>query len=266
MSDKTTRPSDRPATRTRAAASTGAETETRRRYKPRKKEEVAGPTPLLATKGLTKTYGELVALAPLDLSVFPGEAVVLIGHNGSGKTTFLRMISGLLEPSDGSVLVDGQVAGSLPARAAVSYISDHPTFYDDLSLWEHLEYVARLHGVDAWEQPAADLLGMVDLYDRADDLPARFSRGMKQKASLALGLIRPSKLLLVDEPFVGLDATGKQALLELLDERKAEGTTLVVATHELEFVQRVERCLALREGELVYDGQTSGIDVLALVS
>jgi len=215
---------------------------------------------------LTKSYGELVALAPLDLTVPHGEALALIGHNGSGKTTFLRMVSGLLDMSGGLVLIDGHQAGSLLARQTVSYLSDTPAFYEDLSVWEHLEYVARLHGREDWEQLGADLLGMLGLYERADDLPVTFSRGLKQKAAVALAFVRPFELLLVDEPFVGLDAAGKEALIELLDEAHDRGATLIVATHELAFVDRVERCLALRDGELVYDGRADGIDVLSLVS
>jgi ABC-type multidrug transport system ATPase subunit len=216
--------------------------------------------------GLTKEYGDLPALAPLDLTVREHEAVVLIGHNGSGKTTFLRMAAGLLEPTGGTVELFGHPVGSVEARAAVSYVSDNPTFYEDLSVWEHLEYVSRLHGRVDWEQDAADLLGHLGLYERADDLPVTFSRGLRQKTALALGLIRPFDLLLIDEPFVGLDAAGKVALLELLEGVREIGAALVVATHELEFVQRVTRCVALRDGELAYDGGTEGIDVLALVS
>jgi ABC-type multidrug transport system ATPase subunit len=220
----------------------------------------------LWSAGLTKEYGDLPALAPLDLTIPEHQSVVLIGHNGSGKTTFLRMAAGLLEPTDGIVELGGHPVGSVGARAAVSYVSDNPTFYEDLSVWEHLEYVARLHGRDDWEQDAANILGHLGLYERADDLPVTFSRGLRQKTALALGLIRPFELLLIDEPFVGLDASGKVALLELLDEARDKGAALVVATHELEFVQRVSRCVALRDGELAYDGTTEGIDVLGLVS
>jgi ABC-type multidrug transport system ATPase subunit len=228
--------------------------------------KASGPPPLLATYELDKSYGETVALHPLDLKVRDGEAVVLIGHNGSGKTTLLRMLAGLLEPSNGRAEIDGHAIGTLEARAATSFLSDTPTFYDDLSVWEHLEYTARLHGVEDWEQRAADLLGHVGLYERADDLPTRFSRGLRQKAAIALALVRPFEVLLVDEPFVGLDATGKIALLELLDAVNRDGAALIVATHELDFVNRVDRCIALRDGRVVHDGGTSGLDVLALVS
>ena len=151
---------------------------------------------VLAASALTKDYGDLVALSPTDLRVERNEAVVLVGHNGSGKTTLLRMAAGLLEPSGGTVELDGHLAGTLGARAATAYLSDAPTFYEDLSVWEHLEYTARLHGVHEWQQDAADLLGALGLYERADDLPTRFSRGLKQKAAIALAFIRPFDVLL----------------------------------------------------------------------
>ena len=110
----------------------------------------------------------------------------------------------------------GSPVGSLEARAATSYLGDQPVFYDDLSVWEHLEYIAKLHGHDDWEGHATDLLETVGLLDRRDDLPMTFSRGLRQKAAIALAFIRPFELLLVDEPFVGLDRTGRDALLDLL--------------------------------------------------
>ena len=230
-----------------------------------RKEASTDPAAALDVVELAKSYGDTPALDPLTLRVEPGDRVALIGHNGSGKTTLLRMVAGLLEPTSGTVSISGHAAGSLAARAALSYIADQPTFYDDLSVWEHMEYVARLHGVSDWEQTAADLLGMLGIYDRADDIPQRFSRGLKQKTALALGFIRPFDVLLVDEPFVGLDSAGKDALLQLLQGASDDGATVVVATHELSFVHTVGRIIALRDGRCVYDGNTSGIDVDRLV-
>lgn len=218
----------------------------------------------LDVRGLTKQYGSVTALAPVEITVAAGESVVLIGHNGSGKTTLLRMLAGLLDPTEGRARIAGFELGTIEARAALSYLSDQPTFYDDLSVWEHLEYVARLHDVHEWEQRAADLLDAVGLYERADDLPTRFSRGLRQKAAIALGLIRPFEVLVVDEPFVGLDAAGKLAFVELLSEAHAKGAAVVVATHELDYVKRADRCVALREGLLIYDGSPE-VDVLGLV-
>jgi len=219
-------------------------------------------------RALTKSYGELTAVAPLDLAVDDGELVMLIGPNGSGKTTLLRMVAGLLEATDGEVLVDGHPAGALDARAALSYIPDNPVLYDDLTLAEHLHYIARLHGVDGEEagERSDALLEHLGLSHRADDLPATFSRGLRQKTSIALGLIRPFSVLCVDEPFVGLDQPGKNALLALITEAHDQGATIVVATHSLEFADVAHRCVALRDGELAYDGPPSTETVTRLVS
>jgi ABC-type multidrug transport system ATPase subunit len=225
----------------------------------------AAPVPALATHGLTKTYGDLVALAPLDLSIPDGQRVVLVGHNGSGKTTLLRMVAGLLDPSEGSAEIFGEPAGSLDARASLSYLSDTPVLYDDLSLLEHVEYTCRLHEAQDWEERAVALIHDLGLDGRTDDLPSRFSRGLRQKTAILLGLIRPFGLLLVDEPFVGLDPSGRDAFIELMDDAAESGATVVVATHQLEYVSRVDRCVALRDGEVVYDGPPGKVDVLSLV-
>jgi ABC-type multidrug transport system ATPase subunit len=223
------------------------------------------PDPVLVSDGATKTYGDLVALTPLDLTIGEAERVALVGHNGSGKSTLLRLVTGLIELSGGSIDVVGEPAGAPDARAAVSYVPDEPVLYDDLSVREHMAYVAALHGVDADLDDIDELLDRLGLIDRGDDLPARFSRGLRQKTSIAVGLLRPFQLLLVDEPFVGLDAPGKAAMLELLDEAHEAGAAVVVATHDPAYVERVDRCLALRDGELVHDGPATPADVLALV-
>lgn len=243
----------KPPTRTTAGTTTAAA------------PNVKLPTAAIAASELAKDYGDSIALAPLSVRIEDGQRVALIGHNGSGKTTFLRLAAGLLEPSEGTVTVYDHAAGSLDARRSLSYLADNPTFYEDLSVWEHLEYVARMHGQNDWQQRAADLLGELGLYERADDLPNSFSRGLKQKAAIALAFIRPFDVLLVDEPFVGLDSTGKRALVELFDGAAAEGATLVVATHELSFIEHCDRLIALRDGGLVYDGTPAGADGEALV-
>lgn len=224
-----------------------------------------GPPPILVTAGAAKSYGDLVALAPLDLAIGRGERVALVGHNGSGKSTLLGMAAGLLELSDGSIEVAGEPVGASAARASVSFVPDEPVLYDDLSVREHMAYIAALHGVDSAVEAFDGLLDRIGLLHRADDLPARFSRGMRQKTSIALGLVRPFDVLLVDEPFVGLDAPGKQALLALLDEARRDGATVVVATHDPLYVERVDRCIALREGHVIHDGPATADDVLQLV-
>lgn len=222
--------------------------------------------PAVESVGLTKVYADLPALHPLSLTIEAGQSVALIGHNGSGKSTFLRMVAGLLEPTGGDVYIAGFPVGEVPARATTSFLPDDPVLYDDLSVREHVEYVSRLHGGNGFDGYAQDLAERFKIDDRLDDLPARFSRGLRQKTSLILGIARPFSVLLVDEPFVGLDAPGKNTLLEILDEVHADGAAVVVATHDPEFVERVDRSVALRDGEKVFDGQASVAEVLALVS
>lgn len=211
-------------------------------------------------------YEDFWALKDVSFEVKPGTTFALVGHNGSGKSTFLQLTVGLLDLSGGSIDVVGVPAGASDARAAVSYLPDTPVLYDDLDVREHLAYVAALHGVDIDEDDIDELVERVGLADRADDLPARFSRGLRQKASIAVALVRPFQLLLVDEPFVGLDAAGKEALLGLLDESHESGAASIVATHDPAFVERVDRCVALRDGEVIHDGPASPAEVQRLVS
>jgi ABC-2 type transport system ATP-binding protein len=227
-------------------------------------KQPAGPPAAIETIELAKRYGDAPALLPLDLRIGAGERISLIGHNGSGKTTLMRMLVGMLEPTGGTATISGHPIGSLEARAAVSYLADQPVFYDDLTVWEHLEYIARLHGTDDWEQQAVDLADMVGLTDRIDDLPTTFSRGLKQKAALTMAFVRPFDVMLIDEPFVGLDRLGKEALLELLTRAHSDGATLVVATHELSSVKQSSRLIALSSGDVTYDGDPADADLAAL--
>jgi len=214
--------------------------------------------------GLGRVYGDVTALQPIDLTVPAGQRLALIGHNGSGKTTLIRMLAGLLDPSVGTANIVGHAAGSLEARAALSYLADQPVFYDDLSVLEHLEYVARLHGRRQWTDVADDLLERFAITDRADHLPSTLSRGLKQKAAICLAFVRPFDVLVVDEPFVGLDSDGRYELLALFDDVHEMGKTVLVATHELTTVAASERVVALTDGQIAYDGSPD-TDLSALV-
>jgi ABC-2 type transport system ATP-binding protein len=220
---------------------------------------------ILRTDSLGKDYGDGLGLVTLDLEVGPGELVMLVGPNGAGKSTFLGLVSGLVEPSQGAATVVGSPVGSMEARAATSFLPDAPVLYEDLSVNEHLEYVARMHNTVDWEEYADELLDMFNLTPRADDLPSRFSRGLKQKTALLLGLIRPFNLLLVDEPFVGLDTPGQETLVEVLGDLVEEGAAVICSTHQLDLVPRATRCVGLRDGELAFDGPASAGKIRELV-
>jgi ABC-type multidrug transport system ATPase subunit len=212
---------------------------------------------VLETRELAKDYGDQLGLDPTTVAVDKGELVLLVGPNGAGKSTFLGLCAGLLEPTNGEVLICGAEVGSLDARAATSVVPDQPVLYDDLSVWEHAEYIARLNQMDDWEAPAEELLARLGLVERRDDLPSRFSRGLRQKTSLLLGLLRPAELLLIDEPFVGLDAAGQRTLVELLGEVVDVGIAAVVSSHQLDLAERASRCIGLRDGAVVHDGAAS---------
>lgn len=224
------------------------------------------PPTVLETRGLSKSYADLVALTPIDLRIDAGHLVALVGHNGSGKSTLLQLVAGLLDPTAGSTTVAGEPAGSRAARAAVSYLGDSPVLYDDLSVWEHLEYIARLHGVADWEDRSRTLLQRFELEKRADDLPIHFSRGLRQKTALTIGLVRDAALLLIDEPFVGLDPHGKVTLLDVLDQRRQDGAAIVLATHDLEILGHADRCITLHDGLVTTDEPGARADQHASLS
>ena len=208
----------------------------------------------LCAAGLEKTYGRAAGVGPVDLEIPSGQAVVLVGHNGSGKSTFLGMAAGVLEPTAGDVEVFGVEPTSLTGRATVSYLPDTPVLYDDLSVREHLEYISRMHGAEGDEPELDELLEKVGLAHRADELPSRFSRGLRQRTAIAVALCRPFSLLLVDEPFVGLDSDGRDAFVALLDETRRRGATVVVATHDPSRLEHFDRCVTLSDAQLVSDG------------
>jgi len=217
-----------------------------------------GAPDALSTQRLVKRYGSSKALGPLDLQVRPGELVALLGPNGAGKSTLLAIAAGLLEPSGGEVAVFGEPPGSLAARRLVSYVPDTPVLYDDLSIAETAEYVARLAGEASWEERVSELLERFGLADRADQSPARLSRGLRQRAALVVGLARPFRLLLLDEPFATLDAQSAGLLAAYLEERVEAGAAVVVASHQHDVLPARCRSLRLRGGRLDRDQSPPG--------
>lgn len=217
--------------------------------------------PVLQARTLNHSYGRLDALASLTLDVRPGECVALIGANGSGKSTAVRVIAGLLEPTSGTVRIAGADPHAEPeaeqARAALALVPDNPMLYDDLTVAEHLELVGLAHGVadDELVVRIPELLERLGLGERRDFLPRELSRGMRQKTQLACALIRPAQLLVLDEPVVGLDPPSQQLLGTLLQEAKAAGTAVLFTTHQLAFADGLaDRAVVLQEGVVLDTG------------
>ena len=216
----------------------------------------------LKVEGLTRRYGRLVGLDGLDLELRAGECVALIGANGSGKSTAIRTMAGLLEPSDGTVRICGHDPHSEPdgeeARAALALVPDTPLLYDDLTVRQHLGLVALAHGVLDADTPARvdELIDRLGLAERADFLPTELSRGLKQKTGLACAFIRPARLLMLDEPVVGLDPPSQTLLRELLLAAKADGTAVVLTTHQMHFADGIaDRAIMLGDGKVLDRGR-----------
>jgi heme exporter protein A len=215
--------------------------------------------PLLQATGLRRAFGPRVVLRGLDLTLAAGETLAVVGPNGAGKSTLLRILAGLIKPSAGEVLLDGaKLTPAEPAsRRTVGLLSHRSLLYDDLTVFENLVFAARLMGVADPRAAAKFALAEVDLSARADDTPRTLSRGLLQRAALARALIHKPRLLLLDEPFTGLDAVASERLQRLLRERRPAGLGTVVVTHQVaevwDFADRVVALVAgnwaLEEGQ-----------------
>jgi ABC-2 type transport system ATP-binding protein len=212
--------------------------------------------PVLQLRGLRRTYGEVVALDQLDLEVAHGECVALVGHNGSGKTTTLRLVAGLLEPTNGDVIVAGDNLRLDRARAALAFVPDNPLLYGDLTVREHLELIGLAHGMGGGlDNRVTGLLDRLDLTGRQEFLPGQLSRGLRQKTQLACALVRPFHVIVLDEPVVGLDPPSQQTLHELLHKAKQDGAAILLSTHQLPFAAGLaDRAVVLHEGRVVEEG------------
>jgi len=224
----------------------------------------AESTEAIRATGLTKRFGSVTALDGVDLVVGAGQAVAVFGPNGAGKTTLIRLLTlGLRR--DGGLL---RIAGLDPRshdreiRARIGLIA-HPSFlYDDLSPAQNLEFYAAMYGVPEPARRARQLLELFGLAPRADDRVADLSRGMQQRVSVARALVHEPPLLLLDEPFTGLDAQAAERLGELLASLRRRGRTLVLVTHDLrQGLASSDRWILLARGRIAGEGASGTTDV-----
>ncbi len=195
----------------------------------------------------------------LSLSLPGGEIFGLLGPNGAGKTTTFKMIVGLLEPSSGRVLVNGYdiQAQPLEAKRTLGFVPDTPLLYEKLSAMEFLLFVSDLYNVERQKasRRARELLKIFDLEENADDLIDSFSHGMKQKTALAAALIHDPRLLILDEPTVGLDPKSARLIKDILRQQTRRGVSVLVSTHILEIAERMcDRIGIISQGELIAVG------------
>ncbi len=218
---------------------------------------------LIEVHGLSKHFGWRPVLRGLDFLVQRGESVLLLGANGSGKSTLLRLLCGLSRASSGVIRIGGW---ALPeeaqaVRAQIGLLAHRPLLYENLTARENLDFFAALYDMPPAERARRrdDLLEQVGLAGRADGLVRRFSRGMQQRLSLARALLHQPDLLLLDEPYTGLDSAGCAMLDKLLAAASKSGCTIIMSTHQLERKPaHANRALILGGGSLVYAGQVNG--------
>lgn len=206
-----------------------------------------------------RSYGDKLAVDNLDLRVAEGELYSLLGHNGAGKTTAIKMLVGLMRPGSGTIRVGGYdvVTQTRDATARIGYVPDQPFLYDKLSGREILQFVAKMYGMDS--QHAARAIDRevqrFELGDFADELTETYSHGMKQRTVFASALLHSPNLLVVDEPMVGLDPHSIRLVKDLLQAEAAHGMCVFMSTHTLTAAEEIShRVGIMSRGRLLFDG------------
>ena len=225
------------------------------------------PFAALDIRGLTKVF-DRPAVDGLDLMVRPGEFYGLLGPNGAGKTTTLRMVAGLLKPDQGSISVFGidALAEPVEAKRIMAWVSDEPMIYDKLTPTEYLEFVAGLWSIEPElaQARANELIGWLGLTPHAHERCEGFSKGMRQKVSLAGALVHDPRLIILDEPLTGLDAGSARQVKNVLRERVAAGGTVIMTTHILEVAERMaDRIGVIAGGRLIAQGTLAELRIKA---
>ncbi len=211
---------------------------------------------MIRAEKIEKRYAAFQALHPLDLHVKTGEVFGFLGPNGAGKTTTIRMLSGVLTPTAGRILIDGIDISEDPvgSKRRIGYIPDRPYLYDKLTAHEFLRFIGGIYGLDndTIRTRGVRLLKENELLHRADELVEAYSHGMKQRLVLTAALLHEPKLLIVDEPMVGLDPHAARRIKDTFRSVAADGRTVFLSTHSLDTAQEVcDRVGILHRGKLV---------------
>ncbi len=214
---------------------------------------------MLNIQNLTKRYGSKTAVDNLSLGIEAGEICAFIGHNGAGKTTTLKACCGLLTPDGGEITVDGMSIREKPidCKRVMAYIPDNPDMYEFLTGYEYLNFVADVYGVtkEDREKRIAELGALLGITDALGGAISECSHGMKQKIAIISALIHKPKLILMDEPFVGLDPVASHQLKNLMAEHCANGGAIFFSTHVLEVAEKLcNKVAIIKNGKLVASG------------
>lgn len=218
--------------------------------------------PAVEAVGIRRTFGRRRAVDGVDLTTNAGDCLALFGPNGAGKTTLLRIIAGLLKPAAGVVRIRGrEVRGDASARAQVGLISHSTMLYTALTARENVEFAAKLYGVQDPKAAAVRALERIRIADRADMLVRSLSRGMQQRVSIARSIVHEPSVVLLDEPYTGLDAAGSAALTEALGALRASGAALILVTHNIEEgLSIASHAAVMIAGKMVRRDECAGLD------
>ncbi len=208
---------------------------------------------MINVQHLTKRYGKVTACADLSFHLPAGSITVLLGPNGAGKSTLLKSIAGFLR-YDGQIALGGFHNKSIEAKRLLGYVPEMPSFYANLTVGEHMEFIARAYRLTDWEGRAAELLDRFELTDKKKKFGDELSKGMQQKLSICCALLPEPQAVLFDEPMIGLDPHAIKELKEIFEELRAAGRTLLVSTHIIDSVDMLwDRSLILQGGCLRAD-------------
>jgi ABC-type multidrug transport system ATPase subunit len=217
----------------------------------------------IRAEGLTKSFGSFNALRGVDLVIRKGEFFTLFGPNGAGKTTFIRILATLAKPSSGSLIISGFDAKKEPdkVRRVTGVVSHDPFLYENLSAFENIKFFGTLYGMSDTDGRSREVIEQVGLGRRMHDLVRNYSRGMKQRLAVARAIVHEPGILLLDEPYTGLDQHGAKAFGEMLTLLKAQNRTILMTTHNIdEGLDRSDRIGILAGGRIAYEGSGTGIN------
>jgi ABC-2 type transport system ATP-binding protein len=219
---------------------------------------------VIELKGLTKRFGSMTAVDSLDIKIHPGELFAFLGPNGAGKTTTIKMIVGLLRPTDGRVTLCGHDVqqDSIAAKSLLSYVPDQPYLYDKLTGREFLEFVARMYGLPRSDtgRKIAQMAEWFELAGFLDELGETYSHGMKQRVVITAALLHDPQVLVVDEPLVGLDPKGANTLKQVFRDSAERGVTIFMSTHTLALAEEIADTVGiLNRGHLIATGSPESI-------
>lgn len=193
-------------------------------------------TNMIEVQNLSKRYGKFLANDNISLAVAPGELTVLLGPNGAGKSTLIKSVCGLLR-FEGSVAIGGYDNRSLEAKRLLGYVPEMPVLYPMLTVYEHLEFIAKAYRLQGWQPYADELLRRFELDDKAGKLGKELSKGMQQKVSVCCALLPKPQAVILDEPLVGLDPHGIRELKTMITDLKQGGCALLISTHMIESME-----------------------------